>query len=546
MNRRSITWIGTALACAVAAALSTIIDRSTATSNSDPKDLEASPEKHELSAGTESQKVALGAAGEQRNGYTVAKRTSRETSVRDAIAFVQGSKQQATVTTAEQALTILSSAAARDDLAALRLLARALREGKVLKGDPLRAFEYEVRAADLGDTGSAIAVGYVFAQGKGVSPNRDKATKYLKQGIAKKPHAGALKLLGDLYKDRSAAFYSLSESRHYYLAAAALGDHWALVELGKLSEESREPEWYALANGYYQRAFALGNAKALLLLGKLHLSNEAPIRDRKSAVNYFIRSAQAGDASAIAEIARMQKKGEIDSAERAAAIAALEELFTAHELEKEKRRLLGDLYRQSAGPEDRQLAVKNYMRAGELGDGWAMLALGDLDRASVDTFESAHKHYADAAEAGVARAYVRLGDMAVKRGSAEPGALSYYRLAMQNGDALGRLRVARTLQSKHMEQSAIREAIQNYRLSLEDIGVGETAKAMISGNRTGLISIVQILLEEAGYKIGKVDGILGNETYAQIAKFCRDRGLPTELLSEGFLEAILLSSGKPV
>ena len=543
-HKRALGLLGALFACAVAALLPTIVGLPTATSNGGRKDPGISPERQAAGSGLQRVNNAPGvnnALVELKARDLAASKRSRAKMLQQAIAFVEGSKERLAVNSAEQAFGIIERAAARDDLTALRVLARIIKEGRIRKSEPEKAFGYEVRAADLGDTGSAIAVGFAYARGRGVPQNGDKAIEYLKRGISKEPQAAALKLLGDLHSDRSAASFSLSVSKQYYMDAAAMGDSGAFIELGKRSELARELGWHSSAYRYYQQALSLGNREALRSLGKLYLSTEAPIRDAKSAAHYFFQSAREGDASSIAEIALMQKNGELDNTDRATAITVLEAVVVGDALEKKGRRLLGDLYRQAPGSDSRELAVKNYVRAGELGDGWAMLALGDLERETPDAAQQAYKHYAAAAEAGVARAYVRLGDMTVKGEGVEQDALSFYRRAAQEGDSLGRLRVARTLQSQYKELPALREAMDIYRDSLKSIGYQETVRNMRDGDRNGLVAIVQLLLKEKGFAIDRIDGLLGERTRSQIKKYCRERQLPIEFLSDAFLGEILLT-----
>jgi hypothetical protein len=213
--------------------------------------------------------------------------------------------------------------------------------------------------------------------------------------------------------------------------------------------------------------------------------------------------------------------------------------------ESRARKLLGDIYRAGGDLHNVPLAIQNYERAASLGDGWAMLALGDLLSSGTndrDRLDKAAVYYHDAAQRGIARAFVRLGDLNWRTRPAT--SVAYYRRAEELGDPLAGLRIARTQQREFSDHAAIIDAIQRYQTALTTAGPEQTIKHLFSGERKGLITIVQWLLVFQGYDAGEIDGLLGPRTTHQIERFCRDRRITTcePGLHAGFVEALLSST----
>jgi hypothetical protein len=242
----------------------------------------------------------------------------------------------------------------------------------------------------------------------------------------------------------------------------------------------------------------------------------------------------------------MQKREDLGDRDRKDAIALLEE-FATGSTEAAARKLIGDLYRLEQSPESQTLARQHYRRAAELGDGWAMLALGDMPLGDNRPAGSAavEELYQRAAQLGVPRAHIRLGDAVWRLGDRqrEVLALRHYTQAEEAGDSLASLRIARAEQSDYRDQSAIENAARRYRSASASFSAEEVTRHLASGSRNGLVAIAQSLLIAEGFDVGGVDGLHGPRTIQAVQSFCRARDISgCERGLNGSLVAAMLTS----
>jgi TPR repeat protein len=413
---------------------------------------------------------------------------------------------------------------------ALIALGDMLRAGKVVKADPERSIAFYEEAAESGHGGAAVTLGFMFARGDEVAKDVGRAIAYLQQGAASTENAGALKLLGDLYSDSTSAFFDLEKARSSYERALAQNNGSAALALGALAlrGDGGGKDFEAAAR-YYSQAQSLGIDRASRMLGDLYRANDNPGREIYRAAEYYRQAAQNGDEKATLALGSIYARKELSSNHVAEVIGFLSALIDGPS-RGEALKLLGDLYALDGPHQDIGLAKESYARAGELGNGSAYLALGDLLRSGAGSdpdLAAAAQAYEQAAKSGVARAYIRLGDLAWKKEGAQPNRVSiyYYALAEQAGDPIGGLRLARVDQSYYNDAERLRAAIERYRIAAEVLGVDQAIRGLRSGDPRGLVGIIQDLLAANGYEVGEVDGLYGVRTGVALRQFCADRKL---------------------
>ena len=423
------------------------------------------------------------------------------------------------------AIAILERASSEGNTKALRRLGDIFRLGKLVEADAERAMSYFARAADqFGDVDAAAALGFMLATGNEVTADPQRAVAYLQRVVTMRDDPNALKALGDIYRD-DAGLHDPVKAKEYYSLAAARGNEWAYLALGDMAfAGSLGDRNLDEAERNYARALELGSERALRSLGNVYVA-DSPMRDVAKAADYYRKAAEDGDVRAALALGRLYKQREVSGGDGTQAIDLLEPFATGPE-EAAVRKLIGDLYRAEESAESNTLAALSYERAAELGDGWAVLALGDMAYKVGDP-SRAEELYRQAAALGVPRGHLRLGDLAWRRG--DPGreatARNHYEKAEKAGDALAGLRVARAQQSEYGDSASIGSALTRYQTAVDEIGVVEAAGHLLGGNTNGLVAIVQTLLRAGGYDVGPVDGLFGHKTIRSVRRFCRERDL---------------------
>jgi uncharacterized protein len=493
---------------------------------------------------TTSIRGAIDGAERQSRGASEQGLADRKTQVELAHAFkIAAGREPTSEDEIARSLRVLDQAGQAGDAKALQVYADALHKGNGVKADPLGALQYYERSLALGNAGAGITLSLILAKGNGVAKDTTAAIGYLERSMALNESSAGLKLLGDLYAERDRPRFETARS--YYERAMRQGNEGAAVALGNYALRGQATGDFAEAERYFRAALDLGSTRALKLLADTYYAKRNPARDVSRAADYYRDAALTGDESGAISLARMYIRGELEG-ERRDDVADLLAPLADGARQREVTKLLGDVFSLAGPGRNMRRAVQSYERAGMLGDGWAFLALGDLVRQGEPdavALGSASAHYQKAADQGVARAYVRLGDLAWKESAAQPdsNALFYYSLAEAAGDPIGTLRLARAEQSSYQQPGHIKSAAARYRLALQEVGSVETIRHLRSGDKRGLVGIVQYLLGSTGYDTGSIDGIVGSKTISALGQFCAEHGLREckAELEDAPLEALL-------
>jgi TPR repeat protein len=148
--------------------------------------------------------------------------------------------------TGEEVVKRIMDRVKANDPAALRERGNRCRQEGDIKG----AFEYDTKAAELGDAVAHYNLSVTYREGQGVEKDKEKYIYHLEEAaIGGHPGArhvlGALKLNNDMFE----------RSKKHFIIAANLGHHDSLKELMKLySHGLASKEDYADALRAYQAA----------------------------------------------------------------------------------------------------------------------------------------------------------------------------------------------------------------------------------------------------------------------------------------------------
>jgi TPR repeat protein len=149
------------------------------------------------------------------------------------------------------------------------------------------------------------ALGYCYAEGKGVKRNLRKA-KILFERAAEQGNPKAIRNLGLAYLQGLGVRKSKVKAFHYFLRSAEAGFDQGMVNLancyfygvGVRKDRAKAMEWY-------QKAAGLHNPSALCQLGLL---NQEEL-DEAKAVSYFQKAAELGDVLAMHYLAEDYRRG---------------------------------------------------------------------------------------------------------------------------------------------------------------------------------------------------------------------------------------------
>lgn len=219
----------------------------------------------------------------------------------------------------QRALGIMMAKAKHRDAKAAFWVGQMYFNGWGAEVDYKVAFEYFLRAAELGDLRSQSLVGFLYREGRGVEASEEKAVEWFRK-------------------------------------AAERGDVGAIMEVGLAYREGKGvPKDSQVAREWFLKGAAQRDLYALRTLAIMYADGELGEKDEQQAIEYFVKSADAGDVYSSIEAAHLLKGSDPDKAygliKRAAdqyrSPAAVYELAL---LEKERgsKDLSAKLMRQSA------------------------------------------------------------------------------------------------------------------------------------------------------------------------------------------------------
>lgn len=228
----------------------------------------------------------------------------------------------------------------------------------------------------------------------------------------------AMHNLGDTYEETHEDFApNLVESTRWYLAAAELGYVTAYYNAGyALVNGQGVPEDIAAGRVWLERALeGPERGLSLGLLGNLAYFGRGQAVDHEQSLDYYLLSAEAGNAEAAYYAAYQFYWGEGTGVDDAAALPLLEQAVA--EQVTGAYAFLALIMSSGIGDiaPDPMRALALATQGDERGNGFASAVLGDFFRRGVGTvvnYDQARAAYSRGAERGEAAALYQLGDMA--------------------------------------------------------------------------------------------------------------------------------------
>ncbi|MEM9580667.1 MAG: tetratricopeptide repeat protein [Pseudomonadota bacterium] len=210
----------------------------------------------------------------------------------------------------ERALAVLRVAAEAGDAVALNIMGAAYDDGNGVAQDGAKAVAFFERAAAAGEIRARHNLGLLFSKGSGsVAPDPARARREF-QMAADAGYAFSMTELGRFAEDQTPPDYSTAAD--WYERAHNAGDLHATGNLAHAFVKGlgRDKDW-GLARLLYTQAAMAGNARAFNDLGVMHQYGYGVHADPLTAIIYFQRGVQAGDAKAGINLADLASSAQV-------------------------------------------------------------------------------------------------------------------------------------------------------------------------------------------------------------------------------------------
>lgn len=133
----------------------------------------------------------------------------------------------------------LNLAAAQNNVQALQFLSNLYSEGDGVTQNAKTAFEYQLKAAETGDSSAQLYIAYFYFEGKGVEKDPKKAFEWNVKSAAQ-GNADANYGLGYLYRNGIGTDVNIEKAKEHYTFAANAGIAEANAALQQLSEPQQK------------------------------------------------------------------------------------------------------------------------------------------------------------------------------------------------------------------------------------------------------------------------------------------------------------------
>ncbi|MBG6155728.1 TPR repeat protein [Labrenzia sp. EL_159] len=214
--------------------------------------------------------------------------------------------------------------------------------------DRKRAVSFFKRAIDLGSPYAHISLGLAYEQGGGLEQDYAKAAAHYQSAIDAEGYSRAKAYLAWLYQEGLGVEQDLTKSRDLFEEAAAVGQPFALTELGfalvygtsgadrdvhrgrRLLEQAAADDYTAailvLAEMYdtgsgvakdpgealelYRKSADLGNSDAFIALGDFYADGDQVERDFEKALQLYGQAREDGNSDALFELGYLYTRSE--------------------------------------------------------------------------------------------------------------------------------------------------------------------------------------------------------------------------------------------
>lgn len=229
-------------------------------------------------------------------------------------------KNVASVKDDKAALEIYTQLAKAGNLYAQKTVAYSYMQGEGASKDYKEAMYWFLKAQEQGDANSCGAIGWMYASGNGVEKDLNKALTWLKKGIdrndtySKEQYANveqAIKKLAEItLQKKSIEEYRLGyqyetgngrsknhkQAVEHYITSQKLGNENAEFRLAQLYERSEQllPRDYSSALYWYKKSAEHGEALAYYRVSKMYRAGHGVKKDEKVALEWCRQAAERG------------------------------------------------------------------------------------------------------------------------------------------------------------------------------------------------------------------------------------------------------------
>ena len=166
------------------------------------------------------------------------------------------------------------------------------------------------KSAKKGDKEAQHHLGWMYAEGKGVQQDYEKAIEWFTKS-AEQGNAVAQHNLGVMYFNGRGVPQDDKQAVHWYTKSAEQGIAWAQNELGVIYKNGEGvPQDYEKAIDWFTKSAEQGEAAAQNNLGVMYAEGKGVPQDDKQAVHWYTKSAEQGDARAQFSLGLMYYSGD--------------------------------------------------------------------------------------------------------------------------------------------------------------------------------------------------------------------------------------------
>lgn len=245
----------------------------------------------------------------------------------------------------------------------------------LIKSDKREAFKWYLKSAKAGYLQAMTRVGVMFGSGEGTAENLQAAVKWLRAAVDK-DDAGAMYSLANMYaagkgvaadQDRAAALWAEAAEKGHVQAGMKLSKRIGVLDIGIMDRKSLE---------WVEKVAEAGDVKAMYVLG-LVFKNGASGIDKNSTVSirWFIEAAKKGHVEAQYRLGLSYATGEGLKTNYKKAASWLKKAAGKGNVEAQHR--LGILYCTGKGvKQDYAKAVELWEKSSKKGNAMATFFLG--------------------------------------------------------------------------------------------------------------------------------------------------------------------------
>ena len=187
------------------------------------------------------------------------------------------------------------------------LLGKMYRYGRGTNKDLPKAFDFLMKASNLGLSDAMLLLGDMYANGIGVEQDGEQAVAWMEKA-ADAGNDNAWKALGDLYAKGQGISVDLEQAARWYKKTAEPEKamyHWGIAYAegkGVAPDAKMAVEWF-------RKAAEEGHSDAMTALGNLYAEGYCIPQDLEEAVRWYQKAAKAGNLAAVLALAHAYENG---------------------------------------------------------------------------------------------------------------------------------------------------------------------------------------------------------------------------------------------